>query len=171
YDRTGKALGVAGEPTSANGLYPELSPDGEHLALQRSVQNNTDVWLMDLVRRRMTRFTFDPAIDSVPVWSPDGMRIAFLSSRKGFYNLYLKPSSGTGAEELLLETPNNKYPQDWSKNGRFLLYGEADPKTGRDLWALPITGNDRKPMVIVNTPFEEMNGQFSQVGRWVACET
>src|SRR5262249_55575050 len=77
-----------------------------------------------------------------------------------------------GAEELLLETPSIKFPQDWSKDGRFLLYGEADPKTGsRDLWALPMIGNERKPVLIGNTPFEELNGQFSPDGRWVAYET
>ncbi len=171
YDRTGKAVGVAGEPDSTSLLYPELSPDGGHVALVRTVQSNPDVWLMDLVRGGMTRFTFDPAVDIAPLWSPDGMRIAFGSTRKGPYNLYLKPSSGAGAEELLLETPNNKYAQDWSKDGRFLLYAEADPKTGRDLWGLPMTGNDRKPIVVVKTSFEELNGQFSPDGHWVAYET
>ena len=51
------------------------------------------------------------------------------------------------------------------------MYREADPKTGGDLWVLPMTGNDRKPIPIVNTPFEELNGQFSPDGRWVAYET
>jgi len=71
------------------------------------MQNNTDVWLMDLVRGAMMRFTFDPAIDTAPLWSPDGTRIAFVSGRKGPYNLYLKSSSGAGAEELLLETKSS----------------------------------------------------------------
>src|SRR5262245_57798271 len=141
YNRAGKVVGVAGEPDSYL-FYPELSPDGGHVALQRSVtQNYVDVWVTDLVRGGTTRFTFDPAIDGAPLWSPDGTEIAFASNRKGPYNLYLKPWSGTGGEELLLETPNHKYPQDWSKDGRFLLYSEADPKAGRDLWALPMTGN------------------------------
>jgi serine/threonine protein kinase/Tol biopolymer transport system component len=171
YDRTGKAMGVAGEPDSSAPLYPELSPDGAHVALQRTIQTNFDVWLMDLVRGNMTRFTFDPANEGRPVWSPDSTKIAFDSYKKGFANLYLKPSSGAGIEELLLETQNNKFAQDWSKDGRFLLYQELDPKTGRDLWALPITGNDRKPIVIIKTPFDELNGQFSPDGRWVAYET
>ena len=73
---------------------------------------------------------------------------------------------------MLLETPtNNKQPQDWSKDGRFLRYFELDPKTARDLWALEMTANERKPRVVVNTPFEERNGQFSSDGRWVAYET
>jgi serine/threonine protein kinase/Tol biopolymer transport system component len=171
YDRTGKATGVAGEPDSSTPLHPELSPDGTHVAVQRTVRGDIDVWLMDLIRGGLTRFTFDPANDGAPLWSPDGTRIVFLSTRKGPSNLYLKPSSGEGAEELLLETPNHKYPQDWSKDGRYLLYGETDPKTGRDLWAFPMTGNDRKPIAVVKTPFEELNGQFSPDGRWVAYET
>ena len=62
-------------------------------------------------------------------------------------------------------------PLDWSKDGRFLLYSQGDPKTGGDLWALPMTGNDRKPVVVANTAFEERQGQFSPDGRWVAYQT
>ena len=134
------------------------------------MQGNIDIWLADLVRNGMIRFTFDSAIDNGPVWSPDGMRIVFESTRKGPYNLYVKPSSGAGTEELLLESPNNKFVEDWSKDGQFLLYSEADPKAGRHLWVLPMTGNDRKPMQVAKTPFDELNGQFSPDGRWVAYE-
>jgi Tol biopolymer transport system component len=171
YDRTGKVVGVAGEADSAALLYPELSPDGAQLVIQRTVQNNFDVWLMDLIRGGMIRFTSDPGIDTAPLWSPDGRRIAFASTRKGPVDLYVKPAGGAGAEEVLLETPNNKWPTDWSKDDRFLLYSENDPKTGRDLWALPTAGNDRKPIVVAKTQFEELNGQFSPDGRWVAYET
>ena len=59
---------------------------------------------------------------------------------------------------------------DWSPDGRFLLYMDTDPKTGRDLWVLPMTG-DRKPTVFVNTSFSEWNGQFSPDGRWVAYQS
>ncbi len=141
------------------------------MAAQRRVLNNFDIWLIDLVRGGMARFTTDPANERTPVWSPDGTRIAFASNRKGNFNLYIKPSSGVGTEEPLLETPNIKHIQDWSKDGRFLLYSENDPKTATDLWALPMAGNDRKPLVIVNTLFDERNGQFSPDGRWVAYET
>ena len=124
---------------------------------------------MDLVHGRLTRSTFDAGGDRYPIWSPDGSRIAF---RKGPINLYMKPpSTGAGTEELLLETPNNKIAQDWSRDGRFLLYVETDPKTSRDLWVLPLTGNERKPRVFVNTPYEERGGQFSPDGRWIAYET
>jgi dipeptidyl aminopeptidase/acylaminoacyl peptidase len=171
YDRTGKRLGVVGVPDAAILLYPELSADGSRVAFQRVVQNNLDVWLMDLVRANVTRFTFDPALDTSPVWSPDGLRIAFGSLKRGQVDLYLKGSSGAGAEDLLFENPDAKWPQDWSKSSGFLLYGDTDPKTGRDIWALPLTGNDRKPIAVVKTPFDELNGQFSPDERFVAYET
>jgi Tol biopolymer transport system component len=183
-DRTGKTMGAAGEPESTGLLHPELSPDGRRVAVYRNVQNNGDIWLLDLLRvgfaganggageqdgARLTRFTFDPGRDTTPVWSPDGERIAFASTRSGVFNLYLKPSNRAGAEEPLLETPNPKYSQDWSKNGRFLLYSETGKS--RDLWALPLTGGDKKPFPIANTPFDELNGQISPGGDYVAYET
>ena len=61
---------------------------------------NSDVWLLDATRT--TRFTFDASLDRFPVWSPDGNRIVFDSNRKGHRDLYLKPSNGSGNEELLL---------------------------------------------------------------------
>jgi Tol biopolymer transport system component len=139
YDRTGKTVRMA---SRSEGFlrYPELSPDGRRVAVDLTVQNNRDVWLMDLERGGSIRFTFDAGIDGAPVWSPDGARIAFRSARKGAGDLYVKPSSGAGTEELVLETPNNKWPQDWSMDGRFLLYYETDPKTGWDLKALDMSG-------------------------------
>jgi Tol biopolymer transport system component len=141
------------------------------VALQRIVGGNPDIFLLDLVRGGFTRLTFDPSLDNYPLWSPDGTQIAFRSDRKGS-NLYLKPASGTGPEEpLLTETVNNKVLQDWSSDGRFLLYYEVDPKTGRDLWVLDLTAKERKPRVFANAPFDETMAQFSPDGHWVAYQT
>jgi serine/threonine protein kinase len=169
FDRTGRNLGVASEPDASDLRAPELSPDERHIAVDRTVQNNTDVWLMDLARGGFTRLTSDAAFDCTPVWSPDGTRIAFGSSRKG-WDIWIKPASGTGTEELLLGTPKLKWPINWSKDGRFLIYNQGDSKM-LDLWALPMTGNDRNPVVVSNTSFEERQGQFSPDGRWVAYQT
>jgi Tol biopolymer transport system component len=75
-------------------------------------------------------------------------------------------------EELVLGTPSNEWPVSWSKDGRFLLfYQDGGEKTAADLWALPMTGDDRAPIVVANTPFSERVGDFSPDGRWVAYET
>ena len=91
-------------------LSPELSPDGRRIAIDRVIQGNRDVWLLDLARGVFTRFTFDAAADGFPLWAPDGSRIAFESTRTGSWDIWLKPSSGMGMEERLLERPVTNGP-------------------------------------------------------------
>jgi len=138
------------------------------VAVRRTVGGNTDIFLLN--GTRTSRFTFDAAIDRLPIWSPDDSRIAFDSNRKGLRNLYQKPSSGAGVEELLVESDQNKILSDWSADGRFLLYFSVDPQTDRDLWVLPMRA-DRMPWVFLKTRFSEKVGQFSPDGRWVAYES
>ena len=73
------------------------------------------------------------ARDRWPTWSPNGSRIAFDSNRRGHRDLYQKSSRGAGAEELLLESPQDKSAPEWSADGRFMLYWTIDPQTGYDL--------------------------------------
>ncbi len=174
-DRSGKPLETLGPP----GLYwsVDLSPDGRRVAASRTdpQTGSIDIWLFDLARNSSSRFTFHPANEGTSVWSPDGRRIAFFSSRDGPLNLYQKPASGAGEEELLLKTNANKYPTDWSRDGRFLLYTGFDPKTRADLWVLPLSAEpknaERKPMLFLRTEFVERNGRFSPDGKWVAYES
>ena len=172
FDRSGKETGRVSEPTgaAAGSTSPSLSPDGRRVALTRTVARNTDVWILDLERSLFSRFTFDAAVDAWPVWSPDGATIAFNSNRSGVYDLYQKSATGVGSDELLLATPQNKGPVDWSPDGRFLLYRSPGATTGFDLWALPMFG-DRKPFVVVQTNFEERDGQFSPDGKWIAYQS
>ncbi len=167
YDREGKQLGAAGTPGMYSGLT--LSPDGKQVALQQTDRqsDNQDIWLLDLARNIPARFTFHPAPDGLPVWSPDGDRIVFYSLRDGPSNLYQKVSSGAGNEEPLLKSAESKYPHDWSRDGRFLIYSSFEPKTASDLWVLPLSG-DRKPELYLQTEFNESHAQFSPDGRWVA---
>ena len=86
-------------------------------------------------------------------------------------NLYRKLlSAPPGSEELLLSTPQPKFPTDWSPDGRFLLYDSLDPKRGFDIWALPLEG-DRKPFEVVQTDFNERLAQFSPDGKWIAYQS
>jgi len=167
-DRSGKDIGKAGDLLSAVGI--ELSPDGRRVALFHQVNQNFDVWLLELGRGVLSRFTFDPALERFPIWSPDGSRIVFSSNRKGPYDLYQKPAIGAGTDELLLATAEEKTPTDWSPDGRLLLYRSVDPKTGYDLWALPMNG-DRKPYPLVQTNFNERDAQFSPDGKWIAYQS
>jgi Tol biopolymer transport system component len=169
-DRSGKEIGKAGDPDSDNPGGLTMSPDGRRVALHRTVNGNQDIWWMDVERNLLSRRTFDATLDDFPIWSPDGSRIVFSSNPSGTLNLYEKPATGAGREELLLATPQLKVALDWSSNGRFLLYRSLDPKTGYDIWALPLDG-DRTPFPFVRTDFDERDGQFSRDGQWVAYQS
>jgi len=127
-------------------------------------------WLLELGRGILSRFTFDAAVASYPIWSPDGSRIVFQTNRQGNVDLYQKPANNAGSEEPLLANSQSKLPYDWSADGRFLLYRSIDPKSGYDLWALPMDG-DRKPFPVTQTEFTERDGQFSPDGKWIAYQS
>jgi serine/threonine protein kinase len=170
-DRSGKSLGVIGAPDAAGLADVELSPDGKRVAVSRTVNGNKGVWLVDTARGVPTPFTFDASLDTYPLWSPDGSRIVFASTKKGGLNLYWKLSSGAGADELLLESDQPKSPTDWSSDGRFLLFTSAGTQTGSDLWILPVSGDKKPPFSFLKTPFQESDGQFSPDGKWIAYQS
>jgi dipeptidyl aminopeptidase/acylaminoacyl peptidase len=166
-DRSGKMLGAVGSPDENELANPALARDGQRVAVNRTVQGNQDVWLIEVSRSVAGRFTFDEANDSRPVWSPDGRQVVFNSPRNGRFDLFMKPASGAAEEQALLVTAQGKVAMDWSPDGRVLLYATQDTKTASDLWALPLTG-ERKPFPVVQTSFDEIEGQFSSDGRWLA---
>jgi dipeptidyl aminopeptidase/acylaminoacyl peptidase len=70
-------------------------------------------------------------------------------------------------EKLLVASAEPKDLEDWSRDGRFILYRVQNAKGSRDLWAVAITG-DAKPLPLATTSFEEQGGRFSPDGRWIA---
>jgi eukaryotic-like serine/threonine-protein kinase len=171
FDRTGKMLGTLGEPDGSGPSSPVLAPDDKRAVIFRNVQGNTDVYIVDALRS--TRFTFDSSLDRYPVWSHDGRRIAFDSNRKGHRNLYLGLSDRSGNEELLLESDQDKAPNDVSADGRFLLFIVLSQESGADIWVLPLDENGKpgKPAPFLKTMFEERQSQFSPDGHWVAYQS
>jgi Tol biopolymer transport system component len=168
-DRGGKQLGPVGSPGEYNDIV--VSPDGKRVAIQRSVSGNFDIWLMDLARGVLSRFTFDATTEDNPVWSPDGKLVVFTAGPSGGtatpFNLYRKVSSGAGNQEILLTTDQSKEATDWSSDGRFIIYQTYAPETGSDIWVLPLFG-DGKPYPLLQTEFEESQAVFSPDGRWFA---
>ena len=168
FDRSGKQQETVGPLAYINDIV--LSRDGKRVAMQRLDAGNSDIWLMDLVRGVPSRFTFDPASEDDPVWSPDGNQVMFSSEgAKGnnTLNLYRKVSSGAGTPELLLKSDLTKEATDWSNDGRFIVFQAYDPKTDADLWVLPLFG-DGKPYPLLQTEFTEAQGFFSPDGHWLA---
>ena len=144
-----------------------LSPDGTRAAVSqaRLYSKDLDIWVYDFAPGTLDRLTSDPARDSMPVWAPDGSRIAFTSHR-GDPDIYQKASNGVGNEEVLFKSDEWKRPYDWSPDGHSWFTAAASGHF--DLWYLPLAGDDRKPRPYLQTQFSQSQAQFSPDGRFVA---
>jgi Tol biopolymer transport system component/DNA-binding winged helix-turn-helix (wHTH) protein len=172
FDRRGQETEHVGEPDGNGVQGPELSPDGQHIAMYRTVDGNSDIWLMEVERGVRERFTMDAAGEVNPVWSPDRRRIAFSSDRDVAYDLYVQSISSSEVERLL-KTDEAKSASSWSPNGKYLLYRSASPESGYDIWALPFddAGKPGQPFPVKQTKAEEREAEFSPNGKWIAYQS
>jgi dipeptidyl aminopeptidase/acylaminoacyl peptidase len=122
YDRAGRRLGTAGSP--AHYRNPALSPDGERLAVGRLDPKTGlwGVWTFELSRGVASRFTLEPFLEDMPVWSPDGTQVAFTSTLNGIRGFYRRSATGAGESELVIgNLPNARH---FTRGGRgFHLFG------------------------------------------------
>jgi hypothetical protein len=165
-DREGKEIGTAGEPADFGDVV--LSPTGDYAVatLFDERSGRQDLWVYELARGLGSRFTFDDAEDTVPVWSPHGDRIAFASNRAGEFDLYVKDVGGASEETLLYASDAEKNPMGWHPDGDVLMFAQRGEETGWDLWTLDLAG-EPKAQPFLQTPFLEYGGAFSPDGRWV----
>jgi len=166
-DRSGKKLGeVPGADAYADA---QISPDGKRLAFTLRSSGN-DIWIYDIARGVKTRLTFGAAssqANSAGVWTPDGRQIAYSCARAAKFGLCLRPSDGSGNEEVILAgTEYPRYPNDWSPDGKLLTYYES--RLGVfEIWMLPLSG-ERKPYPFLQSPFNQFGARFSPDGKWLA---
>jgi Tol biopolymer transport system component len=166
-DRSGKELDTVGDQGESRN--PALSPQGDRLAFNQSDPRTGigDIWVRDLARGSNSRLTFGTTNQTAPVWSPDGARIVYRADRNGPSDLVVKAADGTGEETVLLKGDVLSVPTDWSRDGRYIAYLQVAKDTGSDIWVLPTFG-DRKPILVLRTPFNEGNAVFSPDARFIA---
>ena len=166
-----------------------MSRDGAFVAYSRrneTIDGTSDIWIVNNATGLSSRFTFDNGTELSAVFSPDGSQVAFNSNRKGHLDLYQKAADGSGAEVELLADESDKFPSDWSRDGKHLLYVRtpaaltaaiagrastapaASSVSGRQqLWVLPVQG-DRKPFPLMpDETTAQTPGSFSPDGRFV----
>jgi eukaryotic-like serine/threonine-protein kinase len=122
FDRKGKELGTVGKPDVYGNV--SIAPNGKSVAVSITdiASQNTDIWTYELLRGNTRRLTFDPAQDSVPIWSPDSARFVFASNRRDYNDVYVKNSDGAQEEKNILQSDVDKFPNDWSREGKYILY-------------------------------------------------
>jgi eukaryotic-like serine/threonine-protein kinase len=167
-DRTGKKISTIADKFT-NLMGARISPQGDRVALQIDVGIN-DIWVLDLARGVRTRLTFGPVQNTTPVWSPDGKWIAYASVRNSRSNLYRKRSDGSGAEEVLLSNEQVDTVEDWSRDGKYLLYSRGAIGLDAELWAVPLTG-EPKPWLVVPHAAVLYGSRLSPDGHWLAYES
>jgi len=151
-----------------------LSPDGTRIAVNIRDQEN-DIWVWNVLRQTLTRLTFDADVDLSPVWTPDGRRIVFASTRTGVYNLYAREVDGAASDMRLTSGANTQLPDSVTSDGAFVIGHEVRPQTRSDLVRFPL--NPRRDAGasaaegLVETPSEEWNGEVSPDGRFLAYQS
>lgn len=163
-DRRGAAICVRDELRDY--ASPRFSPDGQSLAVEIGGPTGIDIWVWCNGTATLSRLTF--ADDNIrPVWSPDGRRIAFSSTRHARRALYAIAADGSSDPELLVSTEFEIWEVVWTPDGRGMVFRQNHPSTGRDLWAVSLD-SERQPRPLVVSQFIEDSPALSPDGRWLA---
>ena len=154
---------------------PQFSRDGKRLAFYEDDGRQLDIYTYEWARDFTTRLTFDPAVDSNPVWSPDGRTIVFSSSRglKQLANLYWLSADGSGEPHRLTESGDGQLATSWHPSGRYLAFEQQISREQWDLMILPmeIGGAGWKagtPQRVLSNIAQRPGAVFSPDGRWLA---
>jgi Tol biopolymer transport system component len=166
YDRAGTKLDAAGPVTRGPAAWVTLAPSGDRAAVQRWGESPF-IWLGDVRRGVESRFSLTQP-EEWPVWSPTGTQIAFASTRDtGIAAIYTKAIDAAGGDQLILRRPTILTPTDWSRDGKYLIFQSVEAAQNRRIGILSLSA----PRTVVSFPesaFDEINGQFSPSGKWIA---
>jgi eukaryotic-like serine/threonine-protein kinase len=145
-----------------------LSPDGTRIALEAR-DAEQDIWIYEIGRRTSTKLTFDPTLDAMPTWTPDGKHVVFQSGRTGVPNLFMQAADGTGKPVQISSAGTMQTPYSISPDGRELIAGEMHPTSGPDLVRVALgVKTDTTP--VLATTAAETNGELSPDGKWLAYQ-
>jgi serine/threonine-protein kinase len=147
-----------------------ISPDGSRIALDLRDQTN-DIWIWDNARQTLTPLNRDPAQDLSPLWTPDGKRVIWTSTRGGGNpNLFWQAADGTGTPERLTNSPTNQFPVSITPDASIVVVFGAGPTTeaATDIYSVTLPGPDAKAATLIGARASDFGGELSPDGKWLA---
>jgi len=166
-DRKGSVLRAIGEPDTGNNGSPELSPDEQSAAVFSGRSGDNDIWVIELARGLARRITDGPPADAHPTWDPDGQHVIFNTSRFPGHGTQGRASiTGGPAEPLFANGDVRGVVLSWTRDRKYALLRRENPKTNADLIA--IATSDLREVVVSQSPYDDLEGQFSPDGKWAA---
>ena len=164
FSRDGAELETLAEPLDAWDF--RIAPDGRRVAVtELDPQLRTlDVFVRERGQPAPRRISPSTDSDESGVWSPDGVRIAWASSRR---HVMTRGAGGLLPEQSLATVAPPVQVWDWSRDGRALLIGRSDAQTGADLWTLQ-TDKEAATAIATAAAFNQMYGVFAPDMRSIA---
>lgn len=132
----------------------EMSHAKEHLA----------IYVMDSDGGHLTRLTGGPADDLLPVWSPDGKRLAFVSDRDGNMEIYVMNADGSGVTRLTNNSATDGDPA-WSPDGKRIAF-DSDRDGNREVYVMNADGN--RQIRLTDNPADDGSPTWSPDGKRMA---
>jgi len=115
---------------------PQIDPTGRYLVYSSTQHRKTaDIYIKRVDGTAVTQLTNDPADDMMPVFSPDGSRIAFCSNRSGNWDIYIMDLTG-GQPVQITNDPSDDFHPSFSPDGRRLVYCTFSARSGQ--WELVV---------------------------------
>jgi TolB protein len=143
---------------------PEVSPNGEQVALMR-VAPNTGQYQIMLMDRDGGNMDNIPGITGWdPTWSPDGKQILFASDRSGSAQLYTVRLDGRNLKGIT-NLPAIRGRSDWSPDGQ-LIVTYSGPSWNRELYIMNADGSNVRQLSLSGG--NSQGPSFSPDGKWVA---
>ena len=152
------------------GPGPRVSPEGTRIAFSSMTGPG------ELAVFEVERGTFSVlAPGSLPVWHPDGQRLAYTGPRG---NLLSIAADGSGAPQELTHFDDEavagrrvQFASSWSPDGKTLAFDQQDRLAGiinRDIWMMSSEGATPSVRAFAATSADESQTVFSPNGRYVA---
>ncbi len=167
-DLSGREMGTI--QVSGNAQLPRIAHRGHHVAYSVSdpVSGTDDLWIVGASGGEPTRLTNQAGNELWPAWSPDDSQIVYSSDQQqGSFDLVVTTASGTQSAVLLHRSPAVKFVNDWSRDGRHILFQQTEQQStsGWDIYAVEVKTKLVTP--VLQSQFNETGASFSPDGQWI----